>query len=83
MSHWQKSGIRENSDKREAINIVLSIPAGTSPQAVLNAARQFAAEQFEKHEYAFVLHHESERDGEFLPPMSTCVSWFVMKTVSA
>lgn len=26
----------------------------------------FAAEQFEKHEYAFALHHESERDGE--PP---------------
>lgn len=66
MNHWQKSGIRENSDKREAINIVLSMPAGTPPQAVLNAARQFAAEQFEKHEYAFVLHHESERDGE--PP---------------
>lgn len=66
MNDWQKSGIPQNSDKREAINIVLSMPAGTPPQAVLNAARQFAAEQFEKHEYAFVLHHESERDGE--PP---------------
>lgn len=66
MHHWQKSGIPQNSDKREAINIVLSMPPGTPPQAVLNAARQFAAEQFEKHEYAFALHHESERDGE--PP---------------
>lgn len=66
MNHWKKMGIRENSDKREAINIVLSMPAGTPPQAVLNAARQFAAEQFEKHEYAFALHHESERAGE--PP---------------
>lgn len=66
MTEWQKLGIPNQSDKREAINIVLSMPAGTPPQAVLNAARQFAAEQFEKHEYAFALHHESERDGE--PP---------------
>lgn len=66
MNDWQKLGIPKQSDKREAINIVLSMPAGTPPQAVLNAARQFAAEQFEKHQYAFALHHESEKDGE--PP---------------
>lgn len=68
MNDWQKLGIPNQSDKREAINIVLSMPAGTSPKAVLNAARQFAAEQFEKHEYAFALHHESEKDGEPLHP---------------
>ena len=48
------------------MNIVLSMPPGTPPQAVLDAARNFAAEQFEGHKYAFALHHESDKEGE--PP---------------
>lgn len=63
---WQNLGIPDQSKQREALNIVLSMPAGTPPQAVLNAARQFAAEQFERHPYVLALHHESEKDGE--PP---------------
>lgn len=35
-------------------------------KAVLNAARNFAAEQFDGHKYAFGLHHESDKEGE--PP---------------
>ena len=42
------------------------MPAGTSPEAVLNAARAFAEERFSDHQYAFALHHESDRAGE--PP---------------
>lgn len=63
---WRKMGIPENSKRREAVNIVLSMPAGTPPKAVLNAAREFAAEQFDGHQYVFGLHHHSEREGE--PP---------------
>ena len=64
---WRDNfGIQENSKNREALNIVLSMPAGTPPQAVLNAAREFAAEQFSGHQYAFGLHHESDHEGE--PP---------------
>jgi hypothetical protein len=38
-------------------NIVLSMPAGTPAQGVLDASRAFAREQFAlKHRYAFVLH---------------------------
>ncbi len=38
-------------------NIVLSMPAGTSPARVLAASRAFAREQFAlKHQYAMVLH---------------------------
>ena len=59
-------GITEESPHREAINIVLSMPAGTNPDKVLNAARAFAAERFAHHQYALALHHESEREGE--PP---------------
>lgn len=59
-------GITEESPHREAINIVLSMPAGTDPDKVLNAARAFAAERFANHQYVLALHHESEREGE--PP---------------
>lgn len=66
LNDWKKLGIPEESRYREAINIVLSMPAGTPPEAVLNAAREFAAERFGDHQYAFALHHESDRAGE--PP---------------
>ena len=61
---WQKLGIPEESKYREALNIVLSMPEHIDPEAVLNAARNFAAEQFEGHQYAFGLHHEAHRPGE-------------------
>lgn len=64
---WRDAfGIAEDTKHREALNIVLSMPAGTPPQAVLNAAREFAVEQFPNRRYAFGLHHESEQPGE--PP---------------
>ena len=66
LNDWKKLGIPEESRHREAINIVLSMPAGTPPEAVLNAARAFAEERFNEHQYAFALHHESDRAGE--PP---------------
>ena len=64
LEDWQKLNIPERGKHREALNIVLSMPAGTPPQAVLNAARNFAAEQFADHQYLFALHHESEKEGE-------------------
>lgn len=63
-SDWKKLGIPDNSKYREALNMVLSMPSGTPPQAVLNAARAFAAEQFEGHQYVFALHHESDNPSE-------------------
>lgn len=64
VNDWKKLGITEESKHKEALNVVLSMPAGTPPQAVLNAARKFAEEQFEGHQYVFALHHESEKPGE-------------------
>jgi hypothetical protein len=40
------------------------MPAGTPPQAVKDAAREFAAEQFQGHQYVFALHTDSERPSE-------------------
>jgi hypothetical protein len=46
---------------RQAFNIVLSMPAGTPPQKVLQAARKFAREEFaHQHRYAMALHAEEK-----------------------
>jgi hypothetical protein len=42
-------------------NVVLSMPAGTSPQKLLAASRDFAREEFAlKHRYAMVLHTDQD-----------------------
>ena len=66
LNDWKKLGIPEESRHRLAIIIVLSMRGGSSAEAVLNAARAFAEERFSDHQYAFALHHESDRAGE--PP---------------
>jgi hypothetical protein len=44
---------------RQAFNIVLSMPAGTSPDKVLKAVKKFAREEFaHQHRYAMALHAE-------------------------
>lgn len=53
---WKKLNIPEESKYREALNVVLSMPEGTNPEAVKNAAREFAKEQFDGHQYVFALH---------------------------
>jgi hypothetical protein len=46
---------------RQAFNIVLSMPAGTPPQKVLQAAKKFAREEFaHQHRYAMALHAEEK-----------------------
>ncbi|WP_066570513.1 relaxase/mobilization nuclease domain-containing protein [Snodgrassella sp. CFCC 13594] len=62
--HWQKLGIADTSKHREALNIVLSMPAHTPPAAVKNAARKFAQEQFDGHQYVFALHTDRDRPNE-------------------
>ena len=55
--------IPDDGTKREAFNIVLSMPAGTGPLAVKRAARDFAAHEFSGHQYAMVLHtYETDPD---------------------
>lgn len=55
---WRYGGglIPEVSHRREAFHVMFSMPPGTDPQAVYNAARAFAREEFAKHKYALVLH---------------------------
>ncbi|KAK6024702.1 relaxase/mobilization nuclease domain protein [Ostertagia ostertagi] len=59
---WRHAGtfIPEVSTRREAINLVLSSPAGTDPQALLRAARAFARTALTDHRYVMALH--TDRD---------------------
>lgn len=64
---WRVGGfpIPDDSGKREAFNIVLSMPEGTPALAVKRAARDFAAEEFADHQYVMVLHtYETDPDPE-------------------
>jgi hypothetical protein len=55
---WRCGGARipERSERREAFNIMLSMPAGTNPEVVRIAARQFAKAELANHLYVMVLH---------------------------
>lgn len=57
---WRNSGYRIplESKKREAFNIVLSMPPGTDRAAVTSAAREFSKHVFEGHQYAFATHED-------------------------
>jgi hypothetical protein len=55
---WRYGGTRidDVSDRREAYNIMLSMPRGTDVLAVWRAAREFAQAELAEHKYVMVLH---------------------------
>jgi type IV secretory pathway VirD2 relaxase len=58
---WRVSGSRipddpEPGHRREAYNIMLSMPRGTDPLTVQRAAREFAQAELADHKYVMVLH---------------------------
>jgi hypothetical protein len=58
VDQWRHGGARipERSERREAFNIMLSMPAGRKPEIVRNAAREFAKAELANHRYVMVLH---------------------------
>ena len=60
---WRLSGIGipdEGERRKEAFNIVLSMPAGTDRASVTAAAREFARTEFPMHQYAFAEHDDEK-----------------------
>jgi hypothetical protein len=55
---WRFGGtlIDDVGERREAFNIMLSMPRGTDPLTVLKAAREFARIELADHKYVMVLH---------------------------
>ena len=69
---WQESGGHRipaaNGYRREAFSIVLSMPPGTDREAVTQAAREFAAKTFDRHQYVFATHNDEDH-----PHVHLCV----------
>jgi hypothetical protein len=55
---WRFGGslIADEGNRREAFNIILSMPRGTDPLIVQRAAREFAQAELADHKYVMVLH---------------------------
>ena len=55
---WRLGGslIEAESNRRDALNVMLSMPRGADPLAVQRAAREFAKLEFADHKYVMVLH---------------------------
>jgi len=55
---WRLGGayIPDIGQRREAFNVMLSMPSGTDPESVRFAAREFAKIEFADHRYVMVLH---------------------------
>jgi len=58
VEQWRFGGslIEEVSPRREAFNVMLSMPQGTDPRIVRQAAREFAKAELKDHAYVMVLH---------------------------
>jgi len=58
LEQWRFGGsfIGEVSHRREAFNVMLSMPAGTQPEFVRQAAREFAQVELSGHRWVMVLH---------------------------
>ena len=58
VEQWRHSGslIDDVGHRREAFNIMLSMPHGTDPHIVQKAAREFARVELSGHRYVMVLH---------------------------
>jgi hypothetical protein len=58
VDQWRRAGslIPEHSHRREAFNVMLSMPAGTPALTLKVAAREFARTEFANHRYVLVLH---------------------------
>lgn len=60
MSEYQAIGIPNDSKRREALNVVLSMPPGTNPEKLKNAVRAFAQETFCDNHWVMVLHTDTD-----------------------
>lgn len=68
-THIRGIPIPEVSHRREAFNIILSMPAGTPPEKVREAAREFLQDEFgDRHRYCFTLHTDTDK-----PHVHACV----------
>ena len=63
------SDIPDKSHRKEAFNIIFSMPKGTNTKALKESVKDFIKEEFENNDYVFVLHTDTEN-----PHVHVCVN---------
>lgn len=69
--YWQFSGgraISEESERRDSLNIIFSMPSGTPSHPIREAVKDFIKEEFAGREYVFALHTDTPQ-----PHVHVCV----------
>ncbi|MFP6557099.1 hypothetical protein WJ542_01980 [Paraburkholderia sp. B3] len=66
--YWSECPGKRRSNGKLAVNIVLSMPAGTNVERLASAVRAFSQDAFVGHEYAFVLHTPDTDPDPDAPP---------------
>jgi hypothetical protein len=66
--HWSEQIGKRRANGKQAVNMVLSMPAGTNPERLKEAARDFVRQVFANHEYVFVLHTPDTDPDPEAPP---------------
>ena len=59
---WDQGGVNRPARARDTINLILSMPPGTDPQAVADAARAFAQKTFGGNYDYLLAHHNRDDD---------------------
>lgn len=59
---WDQGGVNRPARARDTINLILSMPPGTNPQAVAEAARAFAQKTFGGNYDYLLAHHNRDCD---------------------
>jgi hypothetical protein len=67
-THWSEQIGKRRANGKQAVNMVLSMPAGTNPERLKEAARDFAGRAFANYEYVFVLHTPQTDPDPDAPP---------------
>ncbi|MDN7664092.1 relaxase/mobilization nuclease domain-containing protein [Burkholderia cenocepacia] len=66
--HWSQQIGKRRANGKQTVNMVLSMPVGTNPERLKEAAREFAKQAFANHEYVFVLHTPETDPDPDAPP---------------
>jgi len=65
---WSELIGKRRANGNQTVNVLFSMPAGTNPELLKEAAREFGRDRFANHDYVFVLHTPETDPDPDAPP---------------
>lgn len=65
---WSEQVGKRRANGNQTVNVLFSMPAGTNPELLKEAVRDFGRERFSNHDYIFVLHTPETDPDPDAPP---------------